>query len=63
MVIRPPRQWHTRRLTSVFAQIDYVLFLQALLAGTRRFTEIRRGIGGVNLKPLTESLRMLEHQT
>jgi DNA-binding HxlR family transcriptional regulator len=37
-----------------------MLIVRELLRGARRFTEIRTGIGTVNPKPLTESLRLLE---
>ena len=37
-----------------------LLIIRELLRGARRFTEIRAGIGTVNPKPLTESLRLLE---
>jgi len=37
-----------------------VLVLAELLGGTRRFSELRRGIGGVSEKMLTQTLRTLE---
>ena len=37
-----------------------VLVLTELLGGTRRFSELRRGIGGVSEKMLTQTLRTLE---
>jgi len=36
------------------------LIVRELLGGTKRFTELRRGLGGVNPKVLTERLRLLE---
>lgn len=36
------------------------LIVRDLLGGTKRFTELRRGLGGVNPKVLTERLRLLE---
>lgn len=37
-----------------------VLILRELLSGTKRFGELRRGIGGVSQKVLTENLRTME---
>ena len=37
-----------------------VLVLMALEAGTRRFSELRRGIGGVNERMLAQTLQQLE---
>lgn len=37
-----------------------VLILRELLAGTKRFGELRRGIGEVSQKVLTENLRSME---
>ncbi len=36
------------------------LIIRELLAGTRRFTEIRAGVGGVTAKVLADRLRLLE---
>lgn len=36
------------------------LIVRDLLGGTKRFTELRRGLDGVNPKVLTERLRLLE---
>lgn len=36
------------------------LIVRDLLGGTKRFTELRRGLGGINPKVLTERLRLLE---
>jgi len=38
-----------------------VLILRELLSGTKRFGELRRGIGEVSQKVLTENLRSMEH--
>ncbi len=38
------------------------LIVRELLAGTKRFGDLRRGLGGVAAKTLTERLRLLEDQ-
>jgi DNA-binding HxlR family transcriptional regulator len=49
-----------RHTLSVMSGKWTLLIVRELLRGARRFTEIREGIGSVNPKPLTESLRQLE---
>ena len=49
---------HTLKVLGASKWTGYVI--RELLDGTKRFGEIRRGVGEANPKPLTDTLRVLE---
>jgi DNA-binding HxlR family transcriptional regulator len=49
---------HTLKVLGASKWTGYVI--RELLGGTKRFGEIRRGVGEANPKPLTDTLRVLE---